>query len=62
MTMVFAEWFGLLVSFNTTFLYKIGLYVGTIISTPFKLFDLILVHYKRAKILPLTFYFIGKKK
>ena len=62
MTMVFAEWFGLLVSFNTTFLHKIGLYIGTIISTPFKLFDLVLVHYKRANILPLTFYFIGKKK
>jgi len=61
MTMVFAEWFGLLVSFNTTILYKLGLFLATIITVPLKLLDLVLVHYKRANILPLTFYFIGKK-
>jgi len=61
-TMVMSEWFGLLVSFNTKILYTIGLFAATIITTPLKVLDLILVHYTRANILPLTFYFIGRKK
>lgn len=61
-TMMLCEWLALLFSFNTKTLYTIVLFATTIITAPLKLLDYLLVHYKRARNMPLGFYFIGTKK
>ena len=60
--MFFCEWIALVLSFNTDVLYKIVLFAATIVTAPLKLFDYLLVKYRRAEILALSFYFIGHKK
>ena len=61
-TAVFSEWMAILLSFNSKILYTFVLYVMTTLTVPLKLFDYLLVHYRHANILALSFYFIGKKK
>jgi len=61
-TMVLCEWLALLLSFNSDALYTLVLFTTTILTAPLKLLDFLLVHYKRAHNMPLTFYFIGTKK
>ena len=61
-TAIFSEWTAILLSFNTKILYTFVLFVMTVITAPLKLFDYLLVHYSRANMMPLSFYFVGKKK
>lgn len=59
---ILSSWFACLFSFGLRPVYEILFIAGLILTTPIKLFDVFLVHYKTAKQAAFSFYCIASKK